>query len=105
MRTLPADARSRPATRVSVVDLPQPVGPTTAQNCPGSTVRFTSRSAVKEVPVGVAKRLVSPDSSMRGSVAMLDWIDVLDRTNEKLGSDVPCVTIALDLCVKPAVRV
>ena len=45
-RTLPALGWSRPATRVSVVDLPQPVGPTTAQNCPGSTVRFTSRRAV-----------------------------------------------------------
>ena len=64
-RTLPALATSRPATRVSVVDLPQPDGPTTAQNCPGSTVRFTSRRAVNGAPPGVAKRLVTPDSSIR----------------------------------------
>ena len=44
---------------VSVVDLPQPVGPTTAQNCPGSTVSFTSRRAVKAEPDGVANRLVT----------------------------------------------
>ena len=31
---------------VKVVDFPQPVGPTTAQNCPGSTVKVTSRRAV-----------------------------------------------------------
>jgi hypothetical protein len=47
------------------VDLPHPEGPTTAQNCPGSTVMVTSRSAVKAVPSGVRKRLVTADSSMR----------------------------------------
>ena len=36
--TVPALGRSRPATRVRVVDLPHPDGPTTAQNSPGSTV-------------------------------------------------------------------
>ena len=63
-RTLPALGRSSPATRVSVVDLPQPVGPTTAQNCPGLTGRLTSRRAVKAVPAGVRKRLVTADSSI-----------------------------------------
>ena len=51
--TLPSLGLSRPATRVSVVDLPHPEGPTTAQNRPGSTVMVTSRSAVKAVPPGV----------------------------------------------------
>src|SRR5215472_8283621 len=63
-RTVPSLGLSRPATMVSVVDLPQPVGPTTAQNCPGSTVRLTSRRAVYREPAGVAKRLVTPDSSI-----------------------------------------
>src|SRR5215472_4480789 len=63
-RTLPSLGLSRPATRVSVVDLPQPVGPTTAQNCPGSTDRLTSRKAVYREPAGVTKRLVTPDSSI-----------------------------------------
>jgi hypothetical protein len=63
--TLPSLGLSRPATRVSVVDLPHPEGPTTAQNRPGSTVMVTSRSAVKAVPLGVLKRLVTADNSMR----------------------------------------
>ncbi len=52
---------------VSVVDLPQPVGPTTAQNCPGATTRSTSRRAVKAVPAGVRKRLLTPASSIPAS--------------------------------------
>ena len=63
-RTLPSLGLSRP-TRVSVVDLPHPEGPTTAQNRPGSTVMVTSRSAVKVEAPGVPKRLVTADSSMR----------------------------------------
>ena len=45
---------------VSVVDLPQPVGPTTAQNCPGSTIRLTSRRAVKAVPRRRQETLAEP---------------------------------------------
>ena len=63
--TVPSLARSRPATRVRVVDLPHPDGPTTAQNSPGSTVMVTSRRAVNAPPPGVWNRLVTPDSSMR----------------------------------------
>ena len=66
-RTWPALGRSSPATMVSVVDLPQPVGPTTAQNCPGRTTRSTSRRAVKAVPAGVRKRLLTPASSIPAS--------------------------------------
>ena len=66
-RTSPSLAASRPETRVRVVDLPQPLGPTTAQNWPGSTVRSTSARAVKIEPVGVRNRLLTPRSSMAGS--------------------------------------
>ncbi len=64
-QTSPADGVSSPATSASVVDFPQPVGPTTAQNCPGSTTKFTSRTAVKTAPDGVANRFATPDSSTR----------------------------------------
>ena len=45
MRTSPARGRSRPATRLSVVDLPQPDGPTSATSSPSATSRSTPRSA------------------------------------------------------------
>src|SRR5436305_8336419 len=66
-RTVPPVGRSRPETNDSVVDFPQPVGPTTAQNCPGSTVRFTSFSAVNTEPDGVRNCLVTPSSSTRAA--------------------------------------
>ena len=75
--TVPSLARSRPATMVSVVDLPHPDGPTTAQNSPGSTVMVTSRRAVNAPPPGVWNRLVTPDSSMRpdaGGGHVVCWI-------------------------------
>src|SRR5438270_10902435 len=65
-RTSPALARSSPEIKASVVDLPQPVGPTTAQNSPGWTVRLRSRSAVYTPPDGVKNRFVTPRSSMAG---------------------------------------
>src|ERR1700730_13823287 len=63
-RTVPAFGRSKPATIVRVVDLPHPVGPTTAENWPGSITRSTSRRAVKTDPEGVTNRLVTPLSSI-----------------------------------------
>jgi hypothetical protein len=65
--TDPSLARSSPDTRVSVVDFPHPLGPTTAQNWPASTVRSTSAIAVKTDPSGVGNRLVTPLSSMAGT--------------------------------------
>src|SRR5581483_9143269 len=62
--TSPALGRSSPATMVSVVDLPHPVGPTTAQNFPGSMTRSTSRNAVNADPDGVTNRFVTPLKSM-----------------------------------------
>jgi hypothetical protein len=45
-RTSPALGWSRPEISDSVVDLPQPLGPTMAQNSPGATCRLRSCSAV-----------------------------------------------------------
>src|SRR5258706_510786 len=59
----------RPEIKASVVDLPQPVGPTTAQNSPGSTAISRSRSAVNTAPDGVRNRLVTPRSSMAGGIS------------------------------------
>src|SRR4051812_29684723 len=64
--TVPADGRSKPDTSVRVVDLPHPVGPTTAQNSPGWIVRSKSRSAVKTPPFGVRNRFVTFRNSIAG---------------------------------------
>jgi hypothetical protein len=62
--TVPALGRSSPATIVSEVDLPHPLGPTTAQNFPAPTVISKSRTAVNSDPDGVAKRFVTPFNSI-----------------------------------------
>ena len=70
-------ARSTPAIRVSVVDLPQPDGPTTAQKCSGSTVRFTLRSAVKDVRVRRPEALGHPgqlDAPASRGASLMCWI-------------------------------
>src|SRR5437660_2311649 len=63
-RTDPALARARPDTSDKVVDLPHPVGPTIAQNCPGSTAKSTSLIAVVSAPVGETNRFVTPVNSI-----------------------------------------
>jgi hypothetical protein len=63
-RTVPELGRSSPATMVSVVDLPHPVGPTTAQNLPAPTVMSMSRRAVYNVPEGVTNRFFTLLSSI-----------------------------------------
>ena len=47
--TTPADARSRPPRRFRIVDLPAPLGPTTARNSPRGTSRSTPPSATTPV--------------------------------------------------------
>lgn len=69
--TSPALGRSNPEISPSVVDLPHPVGPTTAQNSPGATLRLRSRNAVYAWPVGVRKRLVTFCNSI-ADVSRLD---------------------------------
>src|SRR5467141_2948592 len=66
--TSPSLGGSSPEIRARVVDLPQPVGPTTAQNSPGWTARFRSRSAVYTPADGVRNRFVTPRSSMAGVI-------------------------------------
>ena len=49
-RSSPSVGVSRPATRLSSVDLPQPDGPITATNSPGVIVKSTPRSARTGAP-------------------------------------------------------
>ena len=67
--TVPALGRSSPATIVSVVDLPHPLGPTTAQNFPAPTVISKSRTAVNSDPDGVTNRFVTPLNSICAACA------------------------------------
>jgi hypothetical protein len=82
-RTVPALGRSRPATMVNVVDLPHPVGPTTAQNLPGPITRSTSRSAVNNVPDGVTNRFEVPVSSICATVVLLGGEFMSEATKVK----------------------
>src|SRR6185503_19582260 len=64
--TTPAVGRSRPPSRWSSVDLPEPEAPTTATISPGSTRRFTSRRTT----TGAAPSsyvFASPDASRAGA--------------------------------------
>lgn len=61
----PGGRGSSPETRDRVVDLPHPVGPTTATNSPGPTDMFRSRTAVWTPPAD-RNRLVAFSSSMTG---------------------------------------
>src|SRR5712692_1989296 len=62
--TSPSLGGSSPEISARVVDLPHPVGPTTAQNSPGLTSRLRSRNAVYTPPDGVRNRFVTPRSSI-----------------------------------------
>ena len=46
MRTCPDEGLNSPATTLSSVDFPQPVGPTTETNSPAPTASVTSLTAV-----------------------------------------------------------
>jgi hypothetical protein len=70
--TSPACGRARPAISPSVVDLPQPVGPTMAQNSPGAMLRSKSSSAESNSPEGVTKRRATCLSSIaEGEAAVI----------------------------------
>src|SRR3984893_7362830 len=61
----PSLGRSSPATRLRIVLLPQPEGPTTATNSPGRTQKVIRSIAVSgDTPSGAVKRLVT---AMRSS--------------------------------------
>jgi hypothetical protein len=56
----PSLGKSRPATRLRMVLLPQPEGPTTAMNSPLRTSKLMRSMAVSgDTPSGAAKRLVT----------------------------------------------
>src|SRR5882757_10435316 len=64
--TCPAEAGCSPETSDNVVDLPHPVGPTTATNSPGATAMVSSRTAVCTVPPAPGNRLVALINSISG---------------------------------------
>src|SRR3954451_13919643 len=59
---------SKPETSESVVDLPQPVGPTIVTNSPAATSRVTSVMAVNGSPVRLANFFVAARSEIAGPV-------------------------------------
>src|SRR5581483_1731045 len=66
---------SRPATRLRIVLLPQPEGPTTATNSPLRTLKLTRSIAVSvDRPPGAAKRLVTPMRSSTDAVFCISGI-------------------------------
>src|SRR6185369_14165218 len=73
--TSPAVAGSSPEISESVVDLPQPVGPTTLTNSPGATSKVTSRIAVKEPPPASGNAFVAPASRIAGVL----WVIAAER--------------------------
>ena len=64
-RTSPVAGLSSPVIRFSVVDLPQPVGPTIAMNSPRATLMLKSRRATVALPSGEMKR----HDTLRNSIA------------------------------------
>src|SRR6266446_6714160 len=73
----PSLGRSSPATRLRMVLLPQPEGPTTATNSPGRTSKLTRSMAMSgETPSGAVKRLVTP---MRSSTDAVFSIGLIQR--------------------------
>src|SRR5512132_2223050 len=82
MRSSPSEMSSRPAIMLSVVDLPQPDGPTRITNSPSAIVRLTSSTA--SAPSG--NRLVTWSrtiSAMGGSLLLL----TLDGARGQPGND------------------
>src|SRR5580692_6252778 len=72
--TMPSLGRSRPATRLRMVLLPQPDGPTIATNSPSRTEKLSRSTAVKRLPgaPGAGKRRVTAFSSSALADAVMD---------------------------------
>ncbi|CAB3731579.1 hypothetical protein LMG27174_05851 [Paraburkholderia rhynchosiae] len=66
-RTSPVVGLSSPVIMLSVVDLPQPVGPTTATNSPFATDMLKLRNATVALPSGLIKRYHTERNSMTGA--------------------------------------
>src|SRR5690348_16170972 len=72
-RTSPVVGLSRPVIMLSVVDLPQPVGPTIAMNSPLATDMLKSRNAIVALPSGEMKRHDTELNSMTGDSLETAW--------------------------------
>src|SRR4051794_12897965 len=70
MQIVPPSARSKPATSLSVVVLPAPVGPRSTTNSPSAMVR-SRRSMASVWP----KRLLTPLSAMSAMRASLEIVE------------------------------
>jgi hypothetical protein len=92
---VPALGRSRPATIVSAVDLPQPLGPTTAQNFPAPMVILTSRTAVNSDPEGVTNRFATLLNSICAAGAAPFRSRVPRAARERLAKVLATVIISL----------
>src|SRR2546423_1187478 len=89
----PSLGRSRPATRLRRVLLPQPDGPTTATNSPDRTAKLTRSMAVSsETPSGAVKRLLTAMRSSTDAVFSIGLIQgCIDATELVLqGGSAPC---------------
>src|SRR5262249_27328772 len=74
-RMRPSLGRSRPATRLRIVLLPQPDGPTTATNSPARTSRLTRSMATSgDTPSGATKRLVTPTRSSTDAIFSISGV-------------------------------
>src|ERR1700730_17661045 len=71
-RMRPSLGRSKPATRLRIVLLPQPEGPTTATNSPRRTSKVTRSIAVTaDTPSGAVNRLVTARRSSTDAVLVI----------------------------------
>src|SRR6516164_8158586 len=84
MRSVPEVMSSRPAIMLSVVDFPQPDGPTRMTNSPSAMSRLKSSTASD--PSG--KRLVMCSSTMGATCLSLTPL-ALDRAGRQPGDDPP----------------
>src|ERR1700729_2630414 len=82
MRSSPEEMSSRPAIMFSVVDLPQPDGPTRMTNSPSAILRLKSLTASD--PSG--KRLVMCSSTISATCLSLTPL-ALDRAGRQPGDD------------------
>ena len=72
-RTSPVVGFSKPVIMLSVVDLPQPVGPTIATNSPRATDMLKSRNAMVALPSGEMKRQDTLRISIAGVSRDIGW--------------------------------
>src|SRR5262249_47249640 len=75
----------RPTMMLSSVGFPQPLGPTTPTNCPGSTSRSMPCSACTSRPRDT-KRLLTPRSERMGGATLP--LRLLQLLQEAVGEDV-----------------